>query len=152
MGHNYRSYRPKNESLRALLRKIDAQADDYIKRTKNPGSRYFATSYAFESLLEELESRHPLSMMTKRHGQRLLDRMRENCSIVNGSVWKEDGWLESKIRNAFDLPYHDSVYGSTRRDLLRIGRSFVSPFFFIAEKIDVLYAMIAEMRTRKKNR
>ena len=145
-----RLYTQDHKSLRTLLREIDAEADDYIRRMKNPAGKYFATSFTLEKLLEELKKRHPLSMITRWHGQKLLGRMRKECSSVG--KWTEDSWLENGIRYAFDLPYKRSIIGSTGRDLKRIVISFLSPFEFLWDKLAVLYAMIIEKRNESNEK
>lgn len=148
MKSSKRSYSPRQQSLRALLRDIDAEADDYIRRINNPSGRYFATTHTLDGLLDELKKRHPLSMATRRHGQKLYDRVKDACMKRNN--WREDGWLANDIRSAFDLPHGHSLIGSTRRDLMRIAKSFAYPFVAIEEKIEVLYAFFGELNNRGK--
>ena len=148
MKSNKRSYNPRQQSLRALLRDIDAEADDYIRRINNPSGRYFASTLTLESLLKELKRRHPLSMATRRHGQKLYDRVKDACKKRNN--WREDGWLADDIRRAFDLRSGRSLIGSTRRDLLRIGKSFVAPFIAMEERIEILYEFFTELKNRGK--
>ena len=148
MKNNNRAYKPEQQSLRALLRDIDAEADDYIGKINNPSGRYFATTLTLNNLLDELKKRHPLSMATRRHGQKLYDRVKNAC--VKRNNWIEDGWLDNDIRRAFDLPYGHSIIGSTRRDLLRIAKSFASPFIALEEKFEVLFAFFRELKSREK--
>ena len=101
MNDNKRMFNPRKLTVRALLKEIDAEADDYIRRINNPSGRYFASTYTMVSLLKELERRHPLSMATRRHGQKLYDRVKDACMKRNN--WREDGWLADDIRRAFDL-------------------------------------------------
>lgn len=148
MDGSKRAYKPSEQPLKSLLRDIDAEADDYIRRIYNPSGRYFASTYTMVSLLKELERRHPLSMATRRHGQKLYDRVKDACMKRNN--WREDGWLADDIRRAFDLRSGRSLIGSTRRDLLRIGKSFVAPFIAMEERIEVLYEFFSELNNRRK--
>ena len=148
MNDNKRIYNPGKLSVRALLKEIDAEADDYIRRINNPSGRYFASTLTLESLLKEMERRHPLSMTTRRHGQKLYDRVKDACMKRNN--WRGDGWLADDIRRAFDLRSGRSLIGSTRRDLLRVGKSLVAPFIALEERIDVLYEFFRELKNRGK--
>ncbi|MBQ2675097.1 MAG: hypothetical protein IJG07_10540 [Prevotella sp.] len=148
MKNSKRSYKPGQQSLRSLLREIDAEADDYVRRINDPAGRYLANSLALESLLKEMERRHPLSMATRRHGQRLYDRVKDAC--VQHNNWREDGWLADDIRSAFGLRSDRSLIGSTGRDLLRIAKSFVSPFIALEEKIEVVYAFFGELKKQRR--
>lgn len=148
MKNGKRSYKPGQQSLRALVRDIDAEADDYVRRINDPAGRYLANSLALESLLKELERRHPLSMATRRHGQKLYDRVKDAC--VKQNNWIDDGWLENDIRRAFNLRSDRSLIGSTGRDLMRIAKSFVYPFIAIEEKIEVVYAFFEELKKQRK--
>ena len=148
MNDNKRMFNPGKLSARALLKEIDAEADDYIRRINNPSGRYFASTYTMVSLLKELERRHPLSMATRRHGQKLYDRVKDACMKRNN--WREDGWLADDIRRAFDLRSGRSLIGSTRRDLRRIAESFVTPFIAVEERIEILYEFFTELKNRGK--
>lgn len=148
MDNNKRRNKPEKHSLRSLLREIDAEADDYIRRINDPADRYLANTLALDSLLDELKRRHPLSMATRRRGQKLYDRVKDAC--VKRGCWIEDGWLENDIRRAFELRSDRSLIGSTRRDLMRIVKSFAYPFIAIEEKIEVVYAFFGELKKQRK--
>lgn len=148
MNDNKRMFNPRKLTVRALLKEIDAEADDYIRRINNPSGRYFASTYTMVSLLKELKRRHPLSMATRRHGQKLYDRVKDACMKRNN--WREDSWLADDIRRAFDLRSGRSLIGSIRRDLRRIAESFVAPFIAMEERIEILYEFFTELKNRGK--
>ena len=121
--------------LHLLLREIDHAVEEYKRRS------YKDSFVHLEQLLDELEKYHPLKIWTRRHGQKLVDELfGERTYDFNYNT------IERKMRSAFQLSYYGSCVGAVSRDIRRIIESFAEPFFFIGEKIGILYAMIREIR------
>ena len=124
--------------LRILLEEIDGAVEDHKRRL------YKDSNIHLTQLLRELRAYHPLSLWTRRHGQRLVDELSdEEKSIFEFS---SHCVIEKSMREAFQLPDSGSIIGAVPRDLRRIASSFAEPFYIIGEKLGTLYAIIREIR------
>ena len=125
--------------LRILLEEIDGAVEDHKRRL------YKDSNIHLTQLLDELKAHHPLSLWTRRHGQRLVDELfgEEKKSVYEFS---SRSVIEKSMREVFQLPNSGSIIGAVSRDLRRIASSFAEPFYIIGEKLGTLYAIIREIR------
>ena len=126
--------------LHTLLEEIDGAVEDHKRRL------YKDSNIHLTQLLGELKAHHPLSIWTRRHGQRLVDELFGEEKRLFEFSSRSD--IEERMRKAFQLPNSGSIIGAVPRDLRRIASSFAEPFYIIGEKLGILYAIIREMRRR----